>query len=139
MKKVTYSAGGVVVNNKKVLVVNQNNDSWSLPKGQVDPGETTEEAAAREIAEESGVTDLTLIKKIGSYQRYKLSKNGNDDKTELKDITVFLYTTNQQDLKPTDPNNPDARWVTPEQAVRMLTHPKDKEFLKQQLSAIESL
>ena len=40
---------GIVLNiNKQVLVVNQNHDSWSLPKGHVDPGETAFEAAKRE-------------------------------------------------------------------------------------------
>src|SRR3989344_5541862 len=52
MKK-TKSAGGVVVNEKgEVLIVNQNGDSWSLPKGHIDPGETAIEAARREIGDE---------------------------------------------------------------------------------------
>ena len=55
-------AGGIVINkNKEVAVVNQNHDSWSLPKGHIDPGESNLETAKREIYEETGIIDLKLI------------------------------------------------------------------------------
>ena len=58
-KKITESAGGIVIGvNKKLILVNQNHDSWSLPKGHIDPGENALEAATREIYEESGVKKL---------------------------------------------------------------------------------
>ena len=70
--KTTESAGGIVLNQEnKILIVNQNHDSWSLPKGHVDPGETILEAAKREIYEESGVSQLEYIKDLGFYQRFK--------------------------------------------------------------------
>ena len=48
--------GGVVLNiNNQILIVNQNHDSWSLPKGHIDDGETKLEAAIREIYEETGI------------------------------------------------------------------------------------
>ena len=73
MKK-TYSAGGVIIQNKtrKILVVEQRNGSWSLPKGHIDPGENALEAAKREVKEESGIRELKLIKKLGSYDRFKI-------------------------------------------------------------------
>ena len=55
-KKYVECAGGIVINNKKeVVVVNQNHDSWSLPKGHVDKGEDKLTTAKREIFEESGI------------------------------------------------------------------------------------
>jgi hypothetical protein len=33
-------------------------------------------------------------------------------------------------LKPIDPDNPEARWVDPEQVRELLTHPKDGEFFE---------
>lgn len=136
----SHSAGGVVVNKTgRVLITSQKGDSWSLPKGHIDPGEDTQAAAVREIREESGVTDLTLIKKLGTYQRYKIGKNGKgEDKTNLKTITMFLYTTKQQDLHPTDPNNPEARWVGPSEVVNILTHPKDREFFERALPELKT-
>ena len=123
----TVTAGGVVLNAKgKVLVVSQRGDSWSLPKGHVDPGEEMLEAARREIKEESGISDLVLVK-----ERYKIGKGGTgEDTSELKRITVYLFTTIEEELKPEDPHNPEAKWVKKEEAAALLTHPKDREFFK---------
>src|SRR4051794_29324422 len=71
--RVTRSAGGVVTNaNGEVLVVNQRGTSWSLPKGHIEEGEEALEAARREIYEESGLTDLALIKPLGTYRRSRI-------------------------------------------------------------------
>jgi 8-oxo-dGTP pyrophosphatase MutT (NUDIX family) len=125
----TESAGGIVINKEGlVLVVNQNGTSWSLPKGHIEAGEDKLSAARREIYEESGVTQLSLVKELGSYQRHRLGVNGLEDESELKVIHMFLFTTNQNELSPVDPQNPEARWVAKERVVEMLTHRKDKEF-----------
>jgi len=127
--KETKSAGGVVLNQKgEVLVISQHGTSWSLPKGHVDGGEDAISAAKREIYEESGITKLQFIRELGSYERYKISKDGEDDKSELKTITMFLFITPEDNLKPVDSENPEARWVQKENVVELLTHPKDKEF-----------
>ena len=105
--KITKSAGGVVLNiNKEILIVNQIYDSWSLANGHIDPGESNLETAKREIYEETGIIDLKLIKYIGEYNRYRIALDGGNDKTELKTIYIFLFHSNQKDLKPIDPNNP---------------------------------
>jgi len=131
-RKTTQSAGGVVLNKDKVIVVSQKGTSWSLPKGHLEAGETEEEAARREIAEESGVTDLVLIRKLGSYERFKIGKNGvGEDTTSLKYITMFLFTTDHQvELLPQDVGNPEARWVRVDEVAKLLTHPKDSEFFE---------
>ena len=113
---------------REVLVVNQNHDSWSLPKGHIDPGETALEAARREIREESGITQLALIRELGTYERYKIKPGGGEDPSEAKTITFFLFETAQTALEPQDPDNPEARWVKKTQVAALLTHPKDREF-----------
>lgn len=125
----TRSAGGVVTNpHGHVLVVSQHGTSWSLPKGHIDRGEDPLTAAKREIYEESGIRDLDLIRELGTYQRNKIGLNGNDDPSELKTITMFLFHTTQTALQPTDPQNPEARWVSTSEVATLLTHPKDKQF-----------
>lgn len=127
--KETQTAGGVVVNKKgQVLVVNQNGNSWSLPKGHIDPGEDALTAAKREICEESGVTDLKLVMDLGSYKRHRIGIHGGEDMSELKTIHMFLFRTSQEELKPADPKNPEARWVDKDKVAGVLTHKKDKEF-----------
>ncbi len=137
---VTETAGGVVLNKKKwVLVVNQRGNSWSLPKGHIELGEDQLAAAKREIEEESGILRLTLVKSLGSYSRYKIGVDGRDDTRELKNIHMFLFRTDEEKLKPIDPNHPEARWVRPVDVEELLTHPKDKLFFKKIIPQIEAL
>ena len=127
--KLSISAGGVVLDLKgRVLVVNQNGDSWSLPKGHLDAGEDELTAAKREIHEESGIRDLELLGKLGTYERPRIGRGGGNDPSEIKRITLFLFRTKQTALRPLDPQNPEARWVERGQVAPLLTHPRDKEF-----------
>ncbi len=123
-------AGGVVLNKDGViLVVNQNGVSWSFPKGHLEDGEDALTAATREIQEETGVTQLEYLGELGSYSRYKIAKDiKEEDTSERKHITMFLFRTDQMKLQPIDPDNPEARWVKREEVVDLLTHKKDKEF-----------
>jgi len=129
-QRFTKSAGGIVLNEQDlVLIVSQHGDSWSLPKGHIDPGETVLEAAKREIYEESGINDLIFIKELGTYTRHRIGKGGiGDDESELKEITIFVFKTHQIELNPIDEDNPEAIWVTKNEVVGYLTHKKDKEF-----------
>lgn len=129
--KVTVSAGGVVIDRQgNVLLVNQRGTSWSLPKGHVDLGEEPLQAAIREIREETGITDLQFLHPLGAFGRYKIGLNTDEDKNEWKVLVFFLFKTNQTQLKPQDPHNPEARWIAPDKVEALLTHPKDKAFYK---------
>ena len=133
----TESAGGVVIDGEgRVLVVSQHGTSWSLPKGHVEQGEDLLEAARREIYEESGINELELVRELGSYRRYRIGRDGGEDESELKTIHMFLFRTNATELKPLDPENPEAAWVEPSRVAALLTHPKDREFFESVLDAI---
>jgi 8-oxo-dGTP pyrophosphatase MutT (NUDIX family) len=137
--KTTRSAGGVVLNTKgQVLVVNQRGMSWSLPKGHIDEGENELGAAKREIYEESGISELVYVRRLGSYERSRIGKHGGEDGAEKKHLTFFLFRTSQETLKPIDPDNPEARWVDPDKVADLLTHPKDREFFSACLGVLES-
>jgi ADP-ribose pyrophosphatase YjhB (NUDIX family) len=147
MTKQSHSAGGVVVNTEgKVLVVKQQGRgkvkgpdigiSWSLPKGHIESGEDPKDAAKREIYEESGIRDLSLVKSLGTYKRYKIALDGGDDRSELKTIHMFLFRTNQTGLRPIDRHNPEARWIEKDKVVKLLTHKKDQEFFRSVMEQI---
>ncbi len=127
--KESRSVGGVVISTKgQVLVVSQHGTSWSLIKGTVEKGEDDKTTALREFKEESGITKVNFVKKLGTYQRFAIAKDGGEDKNEHKTITFYLCTTPELELQPEDPENPEAVWVNPEDVTELLSHPKDKAF-----------
>ena len=57
---VVQAAGGLVYNHKKEILFIYRNSKWDLPKGGVENNETIEEAAVREVEEETGVQHLKV-------------------------------------------------------------------------------
>jgi 8-oxo-dGTP pyrophosphatase MutT (NUDIX family) len=67
------AAGGLVTDAKNRLLVIKRLGMWDLPKGKLEEGEEIEKAAVREVEEECGITDLTLIRQLpDTYHCYRL-------------------------------------------------------------------
>ncbi|MET8679639.1 NUDIX domain-containing protein [Streptomyces sp. NPDC004647] len=132
-------AGGVIVNPLGTLaVVSQLGTSWSLPKGHLNPGESSIDAARREAAEETGLTSLVHQGELCSYERSALDAEGRPDDTRWKRITLHLFTTPALPLAPQDPCNPEARWAAPQEAAGLLTHPEDRQALTRVLPRVRA-
>jgi 8-oxo-dGTP pyrophosphatase MutT (NUDIX family) len=110
-EEIFISAGGVVIRRSGEGVVyvaleqqtgrpEWDSSIWFIPKGHVEAGESLEDAARREIAEEAGVHTATLIQKIGVKQRVG-SRSG-----ELKEIHYYLFETDVEALHPTATDKP---------------------------------
>ena len=68
---VVHTGGGLVLNEKKEVLLIFRRGKWDLPKGKLDKGETLEECALREVREETGLADLTLGKELTTtYHTY---------------------------------------------------------------------
>lgn len=134
-----HIAGGVIYNkNKGIVIVNQNNDSWSLPKGHVEVEEEPKNAAIREIWEETGISEnkLQYIAPLGFYERMKVKKS-QLDRDELRTITMYLFTTEEEFLHSHSFEIPEVRWVPINEVATILTHIKDKEFFRRISPLIE--
>jgi len=62
--KIIKAAGGLVYNNKGEVLMIYRRNFWDLPKGKIDPGEKKKEAAIREVQEETGLEEVTLIDRL---------------------------------------------------------------------------
>ncbi len=58
---VQKAAGGIVKDEKENILFIKRFEKWDLPKGKIEKGETTEEAAIREVEEECGIENLELL------------------------------------------------------------------------------
>ena len=94
---VVEAAGGLVYNNKKEILFIYRNSKWDLPKGGLNKGESYEDAAIREVEEETGVKDLEIRNFITkTYHVFK-----RNDTFKLK-ITYWyeMYTEYKGELVP---------------------------------------
>jgi len=85
------SAGGLVQNPNGELLFILKNDFWDLPKGHIDYGETSQEAAKREVEEETGIGSLEIVSSLPKTEHFFLEKNGQ---WVLKETDWFFMRTN---------------------------------------------
>lgn len=94
--KVIEAAGGIVQNNENELLLIYRHDTWDLPKGKIDSGETPEEAALREVKEECGFSHLELGPQVqNTYHIYE-----HKEKQILKVTYWFMMRSEQKSLTP---------------------------------------
>ncbi|MBB4661183.1 NUDIX hydrolase [Conexibacter arvalis] len=131
------SAGGVVVRDGEVIVIvptrrgAQGQRVLGLPKGHVDPGETAEQAARREVREEAGV-DADLVEKLGDV-RYFYQRDGQ---RIFKMVRFFLFDYRSGALEDHDDEVEEARWMPLAEAARALSYRGEREMVQRALSAI---
>lgn len=128
-----FSAGGIVFNNKGQVLITQHsqNHHWSFPKGLIDPGQTSEQAAVREVREEGGVV-AEIIGKVG-YSKYVYTFEGEKI---FKVVTYFLMKYVKGNIEDHDWEVQDSGWFAPEEALKKLSFSQDKELLKKALDLV---
>src|SRR5581483_9834078 len=129
------SAGGVVVKDGQAAVivpVKRAADGLrvlGLPKGHADGDETPEQAARREVAEETGV-DAELVDELGVV-RYQYERRGRKiDKA----VRFYLFRYLSGGLAAHDHEIEEARWMPLEQAANELTYAGEREMVRRAIS-----
>jgi 8-oxo-dGTP pyrophosphatase MutT (NUDIX family) len=118
------AAGGVVwrlgaTGDVEVLLVHRPKyDDWSLPKGKRDPGETDEECALREVAEETGLV-CALGPELSVVSSYI------DRKGRSKEVRWWVMSIVSGAFVATDEVD-EIRWMSIDRASRMLSYDRDR-------------
>jgi ADP-ribose pyrophosphatase YjhB (NUDIX family) len=97
-------------------------DDWTLPKGKLQKGETEEEAALREVLEETGLR-CSLGLPVGSM-RYR------DRKGRVKSVSYWLMRPEDGRFDPTSEVD-QAEWVPLTQIPDRLTYLRDRQLLRE--------
>ena len=116
------AAGGVVMRDGRLAVVHRPKyDDWSLPKGHLEDGESWEEAALREVREETGVG--------GRLVRELDDDHYTDRKGRPKRVRWWLMQPVALDRREPDDEVDEVRWVPLDEADALLSYAHDRSLV----------
>ena len=95
------------------LLLKQRNGYWSFPKGHREDGETLQETAIRELYEEAGLLDFTLLPLQPTNITYTFQ---HGDSTHHKTLTLFGATTKSQEVITQESEISEHAWFTYDEA-----------------------
>lgn len=112
---------------------------WAFPKGHVEPGESIEEAAARETLEELGLSEIRLLEALGKIDIWFRDRYQKKGVLIHKDIHYFLFETPADAELYPDPAEHayEAKWVRPEKMLAASSYPDMIPVLKRALAYVE--
>lgn len=114
MKK-EKSCGCIIIEKRKVLLIQQTKGNWGFPKGHVELGETEIETAKREVKEE---TNLDV--EIDENKRYIMEYI--TDKGTLKQVVLFIARKTSGNERYQESEIKSMKWMTYEDAIKTITY-----------------
>lgn len=122
------AVAAAVVNGRQVLLIRRAKGaftgSWTLVSGRIEPGETAWQAAAREVAEETGLKPITLYTTGNTDVFY----NPKDEVMEV--VPVFVARTNSQEPVTLDDAHDDYAWLPLPRAIETVAFPGQRRALE---------
>jgi 8-oxo-dGTP pyrophosphatase MutT (NUDIX family) len=133
------SAGGVVYregdHGPEFLLCGRSMEGlWAIPKGTPEPGESLEEAARREVSEETGI-GVRIVRPLGTIS-YEFSRPSRGVRYEK---TVHHYLMTPDGTGSTDAHDQEydrVQWFHAEEAMRLITHRNEAAVLRRALHAL---
>lgn len=122
------SAGGLVVRGADILLISVlEGRRWQLPKGHIEEGETAEEAAVREVREETGVTGLVRARLPGVEYWFV----DHDKKRVHKIVDYFLLDYVSGDAADYDRQEVSgAEWLSWDEGIARLTFHNERKAVE---------
>ena len=128
--KKDFSCGGVVIDpsDNRFLVVEVENLAgahvWTFPKGHPENGESDEDAALREVREETG-WQCRVVRALSDMSYYFVRDGVRYHKT----VRWFLMEPVEKVGEPMEGEILECRWVFPDEVKSLLTYPTDLKLL----------
>jgi 8-oxo-dGTP diphosphatase len=111
---------------------------WQLPKGIVDPGESPQATAVREVREEAGV-DSELIRLIETIEYWYRSVKYGKPVRFHKFVHFYLMEYKSGNVSDHDHEVEEARWVSLEEALEMLDFKSERDVVEKAREMIAEL
>ena len=132
--KLQFSAGGVAFRKQDgridVALISVGADNrWQLPKGLVDKGESTEQAAIRELLEEAGI-DTEIVTRIDKVEYWYFWKENGQRIRYHKFVYFYLLRYKAGDVRDHDHEVNEARWLDIDAAIEMLAFDSEKKIME---------
>ena len=134
--------GVIVLNNENKIFVGKRKDNpvdkWQMPQGGVDIGENYLSAMKRELAEETSIKSIKILRELEGFFEYELPNNlvGVIWKGKFRGqkqkwfIAKFVGEEKEIDLKTKNPEFIDWKWIFPEQLPEVIVDFKREMYLK---------
>lgn len=116
------------------LLLHYNEGHWDLPKGHVEQGESEEETALREIREETGISELSLLPGFRESIQYSFRRGGG---MVPKEVVFFLAEAKQKAVSLSSEHVGFA-WLPFDAAMKKLTYPNARSVLSKAGKALSS-
>ena len=125
------SAGGVVLDAKQEHVAligrldRRGRLLWSLPKGHIEEGDTPEQTAVREVAEETGISS-EVMRPLGTIDYWFVADNRRIHKT----VHHFLLQATTAELSDADVEVTEVAWVALDELDGRLAYADERRLVR---------
>lgn len=136
MKETRYqkSAGGIVLHDGRVLTIKwRTKDAIELPKGKLDAGESIEDAALREVREETGY-EVRIVSALPQISYEFDLEDGNHYHKTVNFFVMELANNDEPTPKREAQETFENLWLPFDEALRLLTFDDSRELLRKALS-----
>jgi 8-oxo-dGTP pyrophosphatase MutT (NUDIX family) len=125
-----HSCGGAVIAVRNgaphvALIATRSRTRWGLPKGAVSQGETPEQAALREVLEETGIT-AEIVKPLDTIEYFFRA----GDTLIRKRVDFYLMRYVSGELTPQLSEVDDAEWVELSEAIQRASFESERKLLE---------